>query len=192
VNDGPGAVPDHELVKASRGGDQGAFAELVRRHRDSVFRLSVSILGDGFVGDAEEVAQEVFLRAHHGLRSFRGDAQFGTWVYRIAFNLALNTKSRVRYRASHLTEDALAGHRAPGGDPLAQLEVARRKQLVCESISQLPDVYQAALRLHYWLDTSVADIALMLDVPENTVKSYLHRARKLLSAMLAEKGVSDG
>jgi len=59
---------------------------------------------------------------------------------------------------------------------------------VHECIAELPEVYQSALRLHYWLGASMSDIASMLDAPENTVKSYLHRARQLLHAMLAERG----
>ena len=70
---------DAELVEAYRErGEQSAFEELVRRYRQPVFRLVLSILGQAFSGDAEEVAQEVFIRAHRGLASFRGDAQFSS------------------------------------------------------------------------------------------------------------------
>ena len=72
-----------------------------------------------------------------------------------------------------------------------QLQAAERRRAVNECTAELPDVYQSALRLHYWLGASMAEIAALLDVPENTVKSYLHRARKLLRAMLAERGFRD-
>jgi RNA polymerase sigma-70 factor (ECF subfamily) len=68
------------------------------------------------------------------------------------------------------------------------LHDGQRRRAVQACINELPEVYQATLRLHYWLGTSVSDIAAMLDVPESTVKSYLHRARRLLSALLAEQG----
>ena len=68
------------------------------------------------------------------------------------------------------------------------MEAARRQTAVLECVNELPEVYQAALRLHYWMGASVSEIAVMLDSPENTVKSYLHRARRLLQAMLAERG----
>jgi RNA polymerase sigma-70 factor (ECF subfamily) len=169
--------------------DEAAFAELVRRYRGPVFRLAVSILGQEFAPEAEDVAQEVMLRVHRSLRSFRGEAKFGSWMYRIAFNQALNVKARARYRSPHVTEQALAATASQDRGPHERLQERRRQEVVRACVNELPEVYQSALRLHYWLGASVSDIALMLDAPENTVKSYLHRARRLLHAMLAERGV---
>lgn len=168
--------------------DDAAFAELVRRYREPVFRLVVSILGQEFAPDAEDVAQDVMLRVHHSLRSFRGEARFGSWIYRIAFNQALNVKARVRYRAPHVSDQALAATPSQGRGPHDQLQDERRKRAVLACVGELPEVYQSALRLHYWLGASMSEIAVMLDAPENTVKSYLHRARQLLHAMLTERG----
>ena len=180
---------DEWLVERCReSADDAAFAELVRRYRKPVFRLAVSILGQEFAPEAEDVAQDVMLRVHHALGSFRGESRFGSWIYRIAFNQALNVKARARYRAPHLSEKALAT--APSRDlgPHDQLQDERRRQAVLACVGELPEVYQSALRLHYWLGASVGEIAEMLDAPENTVKSYLHRARRLLQALLAERG----
>ena len=128
---------------------------------------------------------------HHALASFRGDAQFGSWIYRITFNQAVNRKARVRYRAPHVSDEALAATASPEGNPLEQLETARRARALGECVAELPEVYQSALRLHYWMGTSVAEIAVLIGVPENTVKSYLHRARRLLHAMLKARGFGD-
>jgi len=183
---------DEELIaRCYQRGDQEAFAELVLRYREPVFRLAVSILGPGFAAEAEEVAQEVFLRVHHALASFRGQAHFSSWIYRIAFNQAVNLKTRVRYRAPHLSEQVLAQTPSPLGHPLDRLEAARRDQALTECIRELPEVYQSALRLHYWMGASVAEIASLIGVPENTAKSYLHRARHLLHEMLREKGFEN-
>jgi len=168
--------------------DEGAFAELVRRYRGPVFRLAVSILGQEFAPEAEDVAQDVMLRVHHSLRSFRGDAKFGSWIYRIAFNQALNVKARVRYRAPHVSDQVLATTPSEDRGPYDQLQHRRRQRAVLACVGELPEVYQSALRLHYWLGASISEIAEMLDAPENTVKSYLHRARRLLHAMLTERG----
>lgn len=168
--------------------DDAAFAELVRRYRTPVFRLAVSILGQEFAPEAEDVAQDVMLRVHHALRTFRGEAKVGSWIYRIAFNQALNVKARARYRAPHVSERALAATPSPDRGPDDRLQDARRQQAVMACVRELPEVYQSALRLHYWLGASMSEIAVMLDAPENTVKSYLHRARRLLHAMLAERG----
>lgn len=75
--------------------------------------------------------------------------------------------------------------------PHSRLETAQRDQALSECIQALPEVYQSALRLYYWMGASVADAAALLDVPENTVKSYLHRARRLLDEMLKERGYSN-
>jgi len=180
---------DEWLVERCRdGGDESAFAELVRRYRGPTFRLAVSILGQGFAADAEDVAQDVMVRVHHALGSFRGDAKFGSWIYRITFNHALNVKARVRYRAPHVSDAALAATPSADRGPHEQVEAARRQKALLECVNELPEVYQSALRLHYWMGASVGEIAVMLDSPENTVKSYLHRARRLLQAMLAERG----
>jgi RNA polymerase sigma-70 factor (ECF subfamily) len=169
-------------------GDDEAFAELMRRYRGPVFRLAVSILGQAFAPEAEDVTQDVMLRVHHSLHSFRGEAKFGSWIYRIAFNQALNVKARVRYRAPHVSDQVLTTTPSPDRGPYDQVQDERQQRAVLACVGELPEVYQSALRLHYWLGASVSEIAMMLDAPENTVKSYLHRARRLLHAMLTERG----
>lgn len=188
----PGSYADRAdewLVERCReSADEAAFAEIVRRYRGPVFRLAVSILGQEFAPEAEDVALDVMLRVHQALRTFRGEAKFGSWIYRIAFNQALNLKARVRYTAPHVSDDALAMTPSQDRGPYDQLQDERRKRAVLACVSELPEVYQSALRLHYWLGASMSEIAVMLDAPENTVKSYLHRARRLLQVMLAERG----
>jgi RNA polymerase sigma-70 factor (ECF subfamily) len=181
---------DEELViRCCEHGDEAAFTELVRRHREQVFRLAVSILGPKFVGEAEEVAQEAFIRVHQTLSTFRREAKFSSWLYRITFNLALNVKARTRYRAPHVSiqaiaETAVMEEESSEGDFI-------RSQILSECVMHLPEAYQSALRLYYWMEYSVSEISELLAVPENTVKSYLHRARLLLRAMLEEKGYTN-
>lgn len=181
---------DSQLVARAQGGDQDAFAELVRRHSDHVFRLALSILGQGFAPEAEDVAQEVFLKVHHALASFRGEAEVSSWIYRITFNHAVNLKARARYRRPHVDDTGLSDVATAEAGPHALFETTQRDQSLSESIQKLPEVYQSALRLYYWMGASVGEIASLLDVPENTVKSYLHRARQLLAGMLKAKGYS--
>jgi RNA polymerase sigma-70 factor (ECF subfamily) len=181
---------DSQLVARAQGGDQQAFAELVHRYSAPVFRLAVSILGGGFAAEAEDVAQEVFLKVHYSLTSFRGEAEFSSWIYRITFNQAVNLKARVRYRMPHVDESALSRAVTSESGPHVQMETAQRDQALSECIQTLPGIYQSALRLHYWLGASMAEIATLLGVPENTAKSYLYRARQLLHGMLKERGYS--
>jgi RNA polymerase sigma-70 factor (ECF subfamily) len=181
---------DSQLVARAQGGDQQAFAELVCRYSALVFRLAVSILGREFIPEAEEVAQEVFLKVHHAIESFRGEAEFSSWIYRISFNQAVNLKARVRFRSPHADETVLHRTVSPGPGPYRQAETAQRDRALAECIQTLPEVYQSALRLYYWLGAGVAEVAELIGVPENTAKSYLHRARHLLHGMLKERGYS--
>ncbi len=134
------------------------------------------------------MAQEVFLKVHYAIKSFRGEAEFSSWIYRIAFNQAVNLKARGRYRKPHLGEEVLAQSVASEPGPHQQFETAQRDLALAECIQTLPEVYQSALRLYYWLGASVAELAELLCVPENTAKSYLHRSRQLLHGMLKERG----
>jgi len=181
---------DAQLVTRAQSGDEQAFAELVRRHSALVFRLAVSILGKEFVPEAEDVTQEVFLKVHHAIRSFRGESEFRSWIYRIAFNKAVNLKARVRFRSPHADETVLEDLAAPEPGAERQMQTAQRDRAVAECMGTLPEVYQSALRLYYWLGAGIGEVAESLGVPENTVKSYLHRARQLLRSMLKERGYS--
>ena len=182
---------DSQLVARAQSGDPQAFAELVRRYSPRVFRLAVSILGREFIPEAEDVAQEVFLKVHHAIESFRGDAEFSSWIYRITFNQAVNLKARVRFRSPHVDEAVLCRALSPEPGPYRQTETSQRDQILSECIQTLPEVYQSALRLYYWLGAGIGEVAVLLGVPENTVKSYLHRARQLLHGMLRVKGCSS-
>jgi RNA polymerase sigma-70 factor (ECF subfamily) len=184
------AETDSELVVRTQGGDDQAFAELVRRHSAWVFRLAVSILGREFVSEAEDIVQEVFLKVHRAIQSFRGESEFRSWIYRITFNQAVNLKERVRFRNPHADETVLhsIGSSTPGPD--LQFERAQRDRALESCMQLLPEVYQSALRLYYWLGAGVSEVAELLGVAENTAKSYLHRARQLLHGMLKERGYS--
>jgi RNA polymerase sigma-70 factor (ECF subfamily) len=181
---------DSQLVARAQDGDQDAFAELFRRHSDRVFHLALSILGREFAAEAEDVTQEVFLKVHHALASFRGEAELGSWIYRITFNQAVNLKARARYRRPHLDDTVLSHAVSAEPGPHSLLETEQLDQSLSECIHTLPEVYQSALGLYYWMGASVAEVAALLDVPENTAKSYLHRARQLLDGMLKERGYS--
>lgn len=181
---------DSQLVALAQAGSQDAFAELLRRYSTPVFRLAVSILGQHFVPEAEDVTQEVFLKVHAALPSFRGDAQFSSWLYRITFHQAVNRKALARFRKPHSEEAPLLQLLSPDPSPLNLAQAAQRAKILSESIQSLPELYQSALRLHYWLGTPTSEIATLLDVPENTVKSWLHRSRQLLKSMLNQKGIS--
>jgi len=101
-----------------------------------------------------------------------------------------NEKARARFQRPHVDEAVLSHTATAAPGPDSQAETALRDQVMQECIQTLPEVYQSALRLYYWLGASVAEVAELLGVPENTAKSYLHRARQLLDGMLKQRGYS--
>ena len=162
----------------------GGFDALVDRHRDRVFRVALSVLGPGSEADAEDVAQEVFVRAYRRLGSFRGESRLGTWLYRVAFNLAVDHRRRAGRRGPTVGDEALDTLPSPDGDPHRAARAGESARLVRRLLDALPEAQRAALHLHYWMGHTVAEIAELLGAAEGTVKSHLHRGRERLRAAI--------
>jgi RNA polymerase sigma-70 factor, ECF subfamily len=163
-----------------------SFEDLVRRYQERVFRLAISILGVGREQDAEEVAQDAFLSAYRALAGFRGDSSFSTWIYRITYNTALNRRKSLQSRRHQVAPE----YPSPP-TPLHQAIEGNRREVLHQAMEELPDLYRTALHLHYWLGCPVEEIAEYLSAPPGTVKSYLHRGRARLSAILSKKGITE-
>jgi len=167
--------------------DPEVFRLLVERYDRRVLSLVASVLGPHADLDAEEVAQEVFVRLHEKLPTFRGEARFGSWLYRLAYNRAVEHRRRARIRMPHLSLDALeTAVRSHASDAAGELE---RNQLVARLVEQLPGLYRTMIYMRYWLDCPVAEIAETLAVPSGTVKSYLSRARDRLRQRAMAEGI---
>jgi RNA polymerase sigma-70 factor (ECF subfamily) len=173
-------------------GDQEAFATLVGRYQKWVFRLALAVLGTGGVGDAQDITQEVFVRLAAHLKDFRGDSTFRTWLRRLAVNLAIDRRRHARWRKPHVSLNALDERRATarGDDPYRSAEAAERTKAVARCLGVLPDEMRSVIHLHYWMDLPAEEIAVALQIPTGTVKSRLHRGRKLLHHAMKAKGLS--
>ena len=158
------------------------FATLVERHQRTVFRIAIAVLGRGSESVAEDVTQEVFLQVYRRLHAFENRSRFSTWLYRIAYNRAVDEHRarRARPEAPLAVERATAS-RGPA-DPL-------RDAALADCISRLPDAQRAAVHLHYWLGHTSGEIGAMLGVQSGTAKIWLFRARQLLGQCLAQKGI---
>ncbi len=169
------------VVKAQRG-DEDAFEQLVRAHQRYVFNLAYRVLGD--YREAEDVAQETFVRAWRGLPSFRAESRFTTWLYRIARNVCLNRLPRLQ---AELTQTELLGETlaSPGQTPADVFDAKERRAFVHAELARLPEKYRLVLTLRYLQDLSYAEIADVLNLPLGTVKTHLHRGREALAARLA-------
>jgi len=196
-------IPDERLVEQARGGDASAFTLLVERHQRQIYRLALRMMGNE--ADAEEILQESFLSAFGKLEEFRGDASFGSWVYRIAANSAL-MRLRRRRRAPDLvaaseedTSDLPAGPRfGPDGghlDPprsdwsLRADDALQNQQLgraIEQAVANLSDDYRVVFLLKDVDGLSNEEIGELLGLSVPAVKSRLHRARLVLREKLGD------
>ena len=170
------------LLERSRGGDQSAFRELVVLHQDQAYGLALRITRSP--ADAEEVAQDAFLRAWLALARFRGESSFGTWLYRIVARRAFDRLAQLRTRRGREVEvEEVADLPAPAaGAAGGGTEPAARARRLERMVRALPAAQRAAVTLYYYEDRSVEQVAGILGMPENTVKTHLSRARAALRA----------
>jgi RNA polymerase sigma-70 factor (ECF subfamily) len=168
-----------ELVTAARDGDHQAFEELVRVTYQDTYTLAYRLTGDE--EDARDVVQESYLRAFKGLKRFRGDAQFTTWLYRITANCAsTHLGRRNRHRHDELADDAPFADLDPSHDPQIQTEGNATRNRLTVALRELPPRLRAVVVLRDVYDRSHEAIAAELGISESAAKVRLHRARKKL------------
>ena len=182
---------DQELIDRFQGGDERAFDELVRRHEQRIRSLCRYYLHDP--ADAADVAQETFIRAYRALPKFRPEANFSTWLYRIAVNLSLNCLRGQRRRrwlapiSRLLHEEARQAEGAAAGTtPLQELEAAERIRRVRAALDALPEEQRTAVILHRFQGLKYQEIAEVTGSSLSAVEARLHRAKLKLTRLLAD------
>ena len=174
-----------ELVQRAQAGDTDAFAALVVEHQRFVYNLALQTLGDPH--EAENIAQEAFVRAWLALPRFRQQAQFRTWLYRIVTNLCYNHLPRLRRELTALNDLEIAAAEPPD-ETLANLaagvEADERRAFLHRQIERLPESYRLVLTLRYQQGLSYEEIASVTSLPLGTVKTGLFRARTQLRQAL--------
>lgn len=177
-----GLPDDTALLARLRAGDARAFEDLVTAYQHRVFGVALRMLGRR--AEAEEIAQETFLRAHRALGEFRGEARLGTWLYAIASRLCLNRLASAQRRLERGDEDALLRLPAAGGDAAAALERSELSAALHDAIAALPEDRRIVVILRDLEGLAYEEIAEVLGLELNTVRSRLHRARVDLKAKL--------
>jgi RNA polymerase sigma-70 factor (ECF subfamily) len=174
------AEPDNELVRRVLAGQVEAYGQLVARHQARVFYLGLKFLRRN--EDAEDFAQEVFIRAYEKLSSFQGSVPFAAWLYRIAYNLAVN-KYHLKKRQLQVvnTVEILPDS---SFSPEHHLLAEELDEWVRKSLAKIPESYHVLIRMHFFEGLSYPEISKALEMPVNTIKSYIFRAKELIRQRL--------
>ncbi len=173
---------ERALIERCRTGDDRAFAELVDAHKDLVHAMIWRLAPDR--SHVEDLAQDVFLKIHRGLPFFRGEARLSTWIYRIVINVCSQARAR-RPREMPLDDDERGRPREPRQDDAAFGQMELRDRLE-KAMARLPDRYRVLIAAHHLQGVQYEALAEALGIPLGTVKTHLHRAKRLLRELLDE------
>ncbi len=172
---------DFQLVAAATAGELEAFGELVRRHQDFVYGSVLRVVKNPTL--AEDISQDCFLRAYRALPNFRGDSQVRSWLYRIAHNLAINAVTRRREYPTEIMPEILA---TADAGPERSAEMTDLGRAMGQAIESLSDDLKQPLVLRELQHMSYEAIADELDLPLNTVRTRIFRARRALQSQLED------
>lgn len=189
---------DEELIARVLAGDEASYGTLVTRYRDYVYTIAVRIVGSE--EDAEDVAQEAFVRAYRALPRFRGDSKFSSWLYRIATNRALTHLKRRGRRAdtvdieagSHVEAVVIDDGRSEEASPELRVRDEEFRRAVRAAVLELPEQYRVVVTLFYLEERSYKEVVAVLGIPMGTLKTHLHRARALLRDILTKHHLESG
>jgi RNA polymerase sigma-70 factor (ECF subfamily) len=176
-------MDEKELVRRSKEGDEEAFGALVNAYKTKVFNMAYSLTQNRDVAD--DLAQEVFIKAYFALPKFKEKSRFGTWLYRIAMN---HNKDYLRKKGSlkQIPFEETMGDPAAEKDEISQkeleMEQKQKSQIIHDALGTMPEKYRIILSLRDMQGFAYEDISRILNLSPGTVDSRLHRARKMLRA----------
>lgn len=175
--------PAADLVGRCQRGDAAAFAQLVAETQSGVYSMAYNVLHNH--EDAQDMVQEIYMRVWRALPTFRGEAKFGTWLYRIAINVCLNRRRQLRNQLLVVDdESALDYVGAPDCEPGMLAIRNERNAALWAAVERLPEKYRLVITLFYQQQLGYGEIARLLALPLGTVKAHLNRARQALANCL--------
>jgi RNA polymerase sigma-70 factor (ECF subfamily) len=175
------APGEQQLILEAKAGSHRAFRSLVERHMRQTYNIAF-----GFVGDhdgAEDIVQEVFVKVHASLSSFRGEAEFSTWLYRITTNIALNHLKQ-RKRKEERTVDVMDAAAMNIASPDTQTDNLDRRAHIERALHELPTLQRAVVILRHIDGLSTRQVSQILKCSEGTVKTHLFRGLKKMRSKL--------
>ncbi|MAP54548.1 RNA polymerase sigma factor [Altibacter sp.] len=174
---------DQYYIEKTMQGDTQAFGVLVERYQDFIFTIVLRMVKNR--EEAEEVAQDSFVKAYESLSSFRGESKFSSWLYSIAYRKALDRiRQQKRSRTTPLMEERTEGNTELVENALDYLQGQERSAIIQKAIQKLPEEEAAIITFYYFEEQSVKEIAAITSLSEDNVKIKLFRSRKKLHTLL--------
>lgn len=174
---------DQSIIEAILNGDAASYSQLVDRYKDLVFTLALRMLKHK--EEAEEVAQDAFIKVYKSLNSFKGDSKFSTWIYRVTYNTCLDRLKKNKKHYNDVPIDGYTEHKLEAIDNALEHMIAEEKTaLIKRCVDQLPAEDSYLISLYYFEELSLDEISKIVGMRANAVKVKLFRARKKLAVIL--------
>ncbi|PTX61519.1 RNA polymerase sigma-70 factor (ECF subfamily) [Kordia periserrulae] len=174
---------DQEYIAQIRAGNANAYAALVTKYKNMTFTLALRMVGNR--EDAEEVAQDTFVKAYKALDSFKGTSKFSTWLYRIVYNTSLDyIKKQKRVVLSEHIDEVNEAAIGSMQNALTYIEEKEKKEMIEKALLQVPEDERVLLTLFYFEELSLKEITEIVNLSYDNVKIKLHRSRKKLFHIL--------
>ena len=183
-------MPELELdwLILAQEGDSEAFANVVEAYQSAVYNFCYRMLGDPY--EAEDAAQEAFIRAYKAIKSYDRTRSFSTWILSIAAHYCIDQLRRKKIQVTSMDDQPYLEIRDPGPNPELALSMREEQQRIRSLLNVLSDTDRAAVIMFYWYEFSYEEIAKSLDLSISAVKSRLHRARARLAKTWMERNAS--
>ncbi|MDR2078519.1 MAG: sigma-70 family RNA polymerase sigma factor [Treponema sp.] len=179
-DDLPEGDDDRMIVNRILAGERDLFRFLINRHQQPVYAMGLSFFRNS--EDAADFVQDVFLKTFRNLSSFEGRSRFSTWLYKIAYNTAVNGISRRREYRTLVEEDQVQDRETPERQALRSVI----RTAISGAVKELPERYRVCVDLFFFYDRSYQEIEVITGYPVNTIKSHVFRAKKLLREELED------
>ena len=182
-----GDADDHLIISQIVSGQKDLFRLLIRRHERSVNGMGLSFFRNK--EDASDFTQEVFLKVYRSLPKFEGRSRFSTWLYKIAYNTAINRVNRTKEYQSLAMDEATETLLCDSNTPERILIRQSARQALLNAIEELPERYRVCVDLFFFYERSYQEIEVITGYPVNTIKSHVFRAKKMLREKL--EGIAE-
>ena len=179
------ATNDRQLIEAIINGNTKAYGQLVDQYKGLVYTLALRMLKHR--EEAEEVAQDAFIKVYKSLHKFKGDSKFSTWIYRVTYNTCLDRLKKNKKHFNDVAIDEYTEHKLETVDnALEHMIKAEKQELIKRCVDKLPSESSYLISLYYFEELSLDEISTIVGIASNTVKVKLFRARKKLTVILEQ------